>query len=101
VTRFFNTSCFAAPPAGTLAISPRSAFRGPNQANTDFAIQRIFSLNRLREASNLEFRAEMFNIFNTAQFDQPDPGFGNATFGHIPDTINSSRQIQFAVKLNF
>jgi hypothetical protein len=100
-TRFFNTSCFAAPPAGTLAITSRSAFRGPSQANTDFAVQRIFSLGRLREASNLEFRAEMFNIFNTAQFDQPDQGFGDATFGHIPDTINSSRQIQFAIKINF
>jgi len=50
---------------------------------------------------DLQFRAEFFNIFNTPQFDQPDSSFGDPGFGRISDTINSSRQIQFALKLRF
>lgn len=101
VNEFFNTSCFAAPPSGVLSITPRSEGFGPRQANTDFSVIRTFPLSKIREGIDLQFRAEFFNIFNTAQFDQPDSSYGDPGFGKISDTINSSRQIQFAVKINF
>jgi hypothetical protein len=53
------------------------------------------------EGSNLEFRAEFFNAFNTAQFANPDLNFSNATFGRITNTAVNPRIIQLAVKFNF
>ena len=98
---FFNTSCFAAPTAGVMGNAARSMFYGPGQVNTDFSVMRIIPLSALRERTDLQFRAEFFNIFNKAQFDQPGTVFGNANFGKIINTVNNSRQIQFALKLRF
>jgi Carboxypeptidase regulatory-like domain len=99
-TEEFNTSCFAAPPVGTLGIAPRTVGRGPNQADTDFAIDRTFPFGK-REGTDLEFRGEIFNIFNTAQFDLPNTTFGSVGFGQSSDTVQNSRQIQFALKIHY
>jgi len=55
----------------------------------------------LSEASNVEFRGEMFNAFNTAQFSNPDNSFTSPTFGQISSTAVSPRIVQFALKFNF
>jgi hypothetical protein len=50
---------------------------------------------------SLEFRTEFFNIFNHAQFDVPDTSPLSGGFGRIGSTINTSRQLQFALKFIF
>jgi hypothetical protein len=49
----------------------------------------------------LEFRAEVFNVLNTPQFGIPDSQVDTSQAGSISTTVHSSRQIQFAFKLNF
>ncbi len=42
---------------------------------------------KLSEKQNLEFRAEFFNIFNRANFDQPNSVFATSSFGRVFNTL--------------
>jgi len=97
--RFFDTSCFRAPdPIRIYGTSPRTVLRGPGQVNFDFSVLKSFEL---REQVRLQFRTEIFNLFNTPQFALPVRTIDQPDAGTIKETINTSRQIQFALKLYF
>jgi len=83
---------------GTLGNSARTTLYGPGQTNFDFSVFKPF---RIIENHQLQFRAEFFNIFNHAQFAVPATSFGAATFAKITSTVNTARQIQFALKYVF
>ena len=51
------------------------------------------------EGKNLQFRAEVFNIANHPQFDQPNSDISSPQFGKIFATTQFSRQIQLGMKL--
>jgi hypothetical protein len=53
------------------------------------------------ERYNLQFRAEMFNVSNSARFAPPNAAFGNAQFGSINAQSNLPRIIQFGLKLMY
>ena len=74
------------------------AFRGPNRTNLDLAISKVTPLTG--ERLKMEFRAEFFNIFNTAQFRDPSTSITSGTFGQISTTYDP-RIIQFAVKFSY
>jgi Carboxypeptidase regulatory-like domain/TonB-dependent Receptor Plug Domain len=98
VQDFFQTNCFVDPPPGTLGNAARTPLFGPSFVNTDFsAIKDI----PLRESLSLQFRAEVFNLFNTPQFAQPGTFVDAPNFGQITSTVNNPRLIQFALKLIF
>jgi hypothetical protein len=98
---FFNTSCFSAPAAGELGNAPRTPASGPDFVNTDFSAVKHFLLP-FREGMRLDFRAEVFNLFNHAQFGLPGSDFNApATFGVINTTVNNPRLVQFAAKVIF
>jgi outer membrane receptor protein involved in Fe transport len=88
------------PAAGqrTYGTLPRNAFRGPGRTNFDFAIAKATPL--VGERMKLEFRAEFFNIFNSAQFDDPNTNPKESTFGEITTTAGP-RIIQFGLRLTF
>lgn len=65
----------------------RRAFR-----NLDLGLSRYIALT---ERTNLEFRAEAFNIFNTPQFGFPNATLGLATTGTISSVVNPQRELQF------
>jgi hypothetical protein len=99
LAEFFNTSCFVAPPAGELGSANRSPLSGPNFINTDFSVIKHFPVT---EKIKIEFRAEMFNLFNHAQFALPNSDIGSpATFGTINSTVGNPRLFQFGLKLAF
>ena len=70
---------------------------GPGRENLDLAIHRDFPF---REAMRFQFRAEAFNITNTAAFGNPGASFGSGTFGVI-NSAGLGRNIQLALKLLF
>ena len=84
----------------------RNVLIGPGFSNTDFS---VLKNTKLSESLGLQLRAEIFDIFNHANFGQPGPiaQVGSSSFGVISNTrfptgdSGSSRQIQFAVKLIF
>ena len=55
------------------------------------------------ERLQMQFRADAFNLTNTAHFDRPDTNMADATFGQLNAMLPSPppREIQFAVKLIF
>jgi hypothetical protein len=102
---WFNPCAFERAPAGELGTAARAPLYGPRFVNTDFSIMKDFPL---REGMNLQFRAEFFNLFNHPQYFLP--GIGDtgqqdinspSSFGVINQTVNNSRDIQFALRLNF
>ncbi len=63
----------------------------------DFALAKTWSLT---DRSNLEFRWEIFNLLNRANFDLPNRVFGSPTFGRIFSAKNP-REMQFGLRLSF
>ena len=98
VGEWFDINCFAAPAVGTLGNAARTTLYGPGQTNFDFSVFKPF---RITETHQLQFRAEFFNIGNHAQFAVPATSFGAATFAKVTSTVNTARQIQFALKYIF
>ena len=95
---WFNTATFAAPSQYTFGNFGRDVLRADYTRNFDLSVFRQFPL---RESKKLEFRAEMFNAFNTPTFSAPNGTFGNANFGRVTSTANTARQIQLALKIVF
>jgi hypothetical protein len=85
---------------------PRNAIYGPGFSNTDLSLIKNVTLNGSRR---LQFRIEAFNLFNQANFGQPNriAVVGGTAFGVISNTrfptgdSGSARQIQFAIKALF
>ena len=101
---------FALPPEGFLGNLGRNVVRGPGFGNLDFTIAKDTSIRGLGEQGMLEFRVEMFNLLNKANFTfgnfcGGNTGTGLDIFeqggGAMCDTANPARQIQFALKLIF
>jgi len=96
VQRFFNPACFAAPAPFAFGNSGRTFGSGPSLTNFDFSIFKRFRIN---EQMNVQFRTEIFNIFNHPQFDLPNTTIGTPAAGTISATVNDARLIQFGLKL--
>jgi len=86
---------------GTLG---RDAIPGPDFLNTDFSVTKD---TKITERLNLQFRTEMFDIFNHPNFGNPTLNLTSSSFGKITSTrfptgdFGSSRQVQFALLLQF
>ncbi len=74
IHEWFNTGAFAYAPYGTFGTAPRyfSYLRGPGFQNWDTAIMKNW---HIKESMRLQFRAELFNTFNHAQFYTPNTGY--------------------------
>jgi hypothetical protein len=95
--QWFNTSAFALPAPHTFGSAPRNSVIGPGFANVDLAIAKTWGLAR---DSQLEFRWEIFNVFNRTNFDIPNRIFGTPNFGRI-FSAKSPREMQFGLRLMF
>jgi hypothetical protein len=84
---------------GTIGNAPRSICCGPGINNTDMSFSKSTSLG---ERLKMEFRGDVFNIWNHAQFYSVDGNVGNqgSTFGR-PLKIRDPRLVQFALKFRF
>jgi hypothetical protein len=95
---YFNTSLFSNEPLGQLGTANKRFFAGPGLNNWDIALLKDL---KLTESKTLEFRAEFFNAFNHAQFNNPNGNFGaGKNFGLI-NGAGSPRIGQVALKLYF
>jgi Carboxypeptidase regulatory-like domain len=99
VQRWFNTDAFAAfnPAPQAFGTAGVGVMRGPGYANFDFNLAKNFPLDERR---SMQFRTEVFNAFNHANFNPPDIRRDATTFGQILSAQNG-RIMQFALKLYF
>jgi hypothetical protein len=98
VDLWFNTADFVAPAQNTYGDSGRGILYAPGHVNVDASLSKRFSL---AGRSNLEFRWDVFNLFNHPGFGFPNAAIGNASAGRITTTIVDNRSMQFALKINF
>jgi hypothetical protein len=122
---FLNPAAFATPAPGTFGNLERNSIHGPNFRQTDFFFAKHFSSGG---RSDVEFRDEVFNLFDTVNFANPVGTLPNAlptaalteanrvqpytaaaagTFGRLTGTVGRTvglgtpRQIQFALRFSF
>ncbi len=125
---FINPAAFSMPLPGTYGNLARNALQGPGLSQFDVTLHKRFAVT---ETANVEFRSEIYNILNRANFGNPPstlanalpskPGAANtlqpgqaftpASAGGIFGTLNStverqvglgtSRQIQLSLRFNF
>jgi hypothetical protein len=98
-TQYINPACFAPPTPGQLGNASRVPVYGPDFVNTDFSVIKQFKLPW--ENMGLNFRAEIFNLFNHAQFGMPLNDINGFGFGAVNSTVNNPRLVQFGLKLTF
>jgi hypothetical protein len=72
---FINPAAFATPAPGEFGDFPRNELSGPNFKQVDLILAKKF---RVSETMNFEFRTEVFNIFNQANFANPSTTLANA-----------------------
>ena len=82
MNRWYDPGCFPAPAAFTYGNAGRNILYGPGIDNVDFAVHRFFAIPA-REGMKLEFRAELFNLFNRTEFSMPEVSLGLPQTGQI------------------
>ena len=102
--QWFNPAAFVLPEPGTWGSLGRGVFTGPGLTDLDMS---LFKTTAIAERASLQFRAEVFNLLNHANFGPPNATVFSGTqvsasAGLIsPPTATTSRQIQFGLKLIF
>jgi hypothetical protein len=121
-TNWINVNAFVAQPVGTVGNETRTQLNGPHARSADVSLFKDFPI---RERLKLQFRAEVFNVTNTENFNQPNinitrwtstlrpgvatgapgatPVLGAGGFGQIlgSNLALNPRQFQLALKLIF
>jgi len=125
---FLNPAAFATPAPGTFGNLERNSLHGPGTKQLDAFFSKHF---RTGGRTDIEFRTEVFNVFNTANFANPvgtlpqaipnaalseanrvQPGqpytaAAAGTFGRLTSTVGRTvglgtpRQVQFAFRFSF
>jgi hypothetical protein len=123
-TSSYNINAFAieptydGTPGDTIGTVGRNALRGPAYFQFDLSGMKNFAIT---ERVTMQFRADIFNIFNHPNFTSPDGGIctavglgtcaPNANFGRVGQTIadangtqiggGTARQTQFSLRFSF
>lgn len=120
---FWNANCDPQPPSVGGPVSfpqcfnlrgnaGRNSLIGPGITNLDFSLFKNNHIKKISETFNIQFRMEIFNILNHANFAPPQVGDGNTDIfdgtgspnpiaGVLVRTTIPERQIQFALKFIF
>jgi hypothetical protein len=78
-----NPAAFTNPADGTFGDSPRNGYYGPGFADVDFSVVKN---TKVTERVNVQFRIELFNLFNRINLAPPSGALGGG-FGISSDTI--------------
>lgn len=96
--RWLNTAAAVVPAPFTFGNLGRHAIGGPGSVNWDFGAYKNFPI---RERFTVQFRAELFNIFNHTNLAEPGGTVTTAQFGRISGTSTDARDVQLALRLQF
>ena len=93
----YDASAFAQPAPFTFGNAGRNILRGPKSLATDLSFMKNFALHG---DTRIQFRVEMYNVFNNVNYGSPNSTVANAAFGQIT-SADAMRRIQLGVKLIF
>jgi hypothetical protein len=97
---WFNTACFTQPANFSFGNEPRvdPTLKSEGEDNFDASINKNFDIT---ERVKMKFSTEIFDLFNHAQFAEPNVGLYSPGFGQVGHQTNLPRTIQFALRLSF
>ncbi|HKB13202.1 MAG TPA: carboxypeptidase regulatory-like domain-containing protein [Vicinamibacterales bacterium] len=90
---WFDQTAYVVPAVGTQGTAGRNTVRGPGTQRVDASLSKRFAVNK----SRLEFRFEVFNLLNHANFGNPDLNISNGTVATIT-TADDGRTTQFGLR---
>jgi hypothetical protein len=107
--QFFNTDAFSSPASGTIGSAGRNMLRGPGLQQWDAS---VFKNTKISERFTLQFRWEVFNVLNRANFAVRTGSITSGSFGRFRETADvfalnailgsgAPRNMQFGLKLIF
>jgi hypothetical protein len=87
-------------PAGLVGDLSRNSFPGPGTKDWDMSLIKSFSI---AERVKSEFRAQVYNLTNTPNFQDPDNNFKNGDFGQLTSVRQSppDRELEVALRVSF
>jgi hypothetical protein len=97
VAQWFNTNAFSNPDPGYFGNADIGSIVGPGVFNFDMAFYKDF---HVKERHVFQFRAELFNIFNRANFSGVSTAFGSGNFGQVTSALDP-RIAEFALRYQF
>lgn len=104
---WIDKSSFAHAAPNTFGSMGRNVLSGPGQFRLDAGISRWIRVN---ERSQIQVRADAYDVTNTPFFSNPNTDFNNSNFGYVTGTVGSgvgvngiasARSIQLALKIQF
>ena len=95
--QWLSAAAFVPNAIGTFGNAGRDSVVGPGYVDVDAAVSRSFNI---KEKQRLELRFEFFNLFNRANFNNPDNTLADSTFGAMQSDV-SPRILQFALRYTF
>jgi hypothetical protein len=105
---YYDPCAFSLPPPGTLGNLGRNTVIAPSVLNADVSLQKEFSID---SEKRLQFRAEIFNLLNHANFNgnqgntavvfSGSSGRRSSSAGRLSSIVGTARQLQFALRLSF
>jgi hypothetical protein len=95
---WFNPAAYGQPAPGTFGNAPRNNMYGPGQYQWDIA---LFKNVAVKGTHSAQFRAEIFDFLNHANFNNPSTDPSSSTFGRVTSKDNSRRDIQLSVRYLF
>jgi hypothetical protein len=98
IEQWFDVGAFQRVPAGVFGDAGRNTVRGPGYVAFDMSVQRRIPI-RNRVAASL--RWDVFNLFNRANFGNPNPDITSSTAGVISSLAGDPRVMQFSFRLHF
>lgn len=95
---WIQTSCFAQPALNHFGNSGFGILTGPGLNNWDIGVHKTFPIH---DSVHFDFRSELFNAWNHAQFANPETLVTSPNFGQVSATQHAARIIQLAGTLSF
>lgn len=102
---WINAAAFSAPASQTFGNLGRNAFRAPGISQLDLGLSKYIALT---ERLSIRMRADLFNVFNGAQYGAPNADLSQSNFGTITTTISNyatgrgtPREFQLSAKIVF
>jgi hypothetical protein len=97
ITKWFDPTAYAVPAAGFQGTAGRNTLVGPDFKRVDLSVTKRIPFGSRWRA---DFRAEIFNLLNRANFGNPASNISNATAGTIT-SADDGRNVQLSLRLNW
>jgi hypothetical protein len=97
IQQWFSIAAFTAPGPGFFGNAANGSITGPGLVTFDMGLYKDF---RFGEHQTLQFRGELFNIFNHTNFSGVNTTYGSSGFGNVTSSLDP-RIVEFALRYHF